>query len=314
MSISETRNIFLRVLDKLPYVVAAGLAVSAFVFATVMVVTSLHEDVEYSFQNDAERSAVVSAAPVTEDSVLAIPVTVGKPWDKHIVRRIDNHSFEGDERFNKLILPEGLHTIGYGTFYGCKKLRRLVIPESVYEINDGAFYGCTSLKEVNLPSKATSYGEFIFERCTGLEHVKVPEGMTVIPRSMFCACTAIEGIKLPSTIVSIEPLAFKDCTSLVEIVLPKGLHDIGGCAFEKCTSLRRVIIPPHINGLGVTAFNGCTSLREIVSEATVPPPLGSSVFDGICGGATLYVPMESIEAYRASAWGEYFTDIREIDK
>lgn len=314
MSISETRNIFLRILDKLPYVVAAGLALSAVVFAAVMVIASLHEDVEYSYLNDEGRTALISAAPVTEDSVLTIPVTVGMPWDKHKVSQIDNHSFEGDERFTHIILPDCLRQIGYGSFYGCKKLRRLVLPESLREINDGAFYGCTSLTEVNLPSKVTTWGEFIFERCTELAHVKVPEGMTVIPRSMFCACSAMEGIKLPSTIVTIEPLAFKDCTGLVEIVLPKGLRDIGGCAFEKCISLRRVIIPPNINGLGVTAFNGCTSLREIVSESPVPPPLGSSVFDGICGGATLYVPMESIEAYRESAWGEYFTDIREIDK
>lgn len=313
MSASEKKNILTRTFDSLPFFVAAGLVVSACIFVGVMSMTLSQGGVKYAVLNDEEKTAAISAIEVGEDSVLTIPTTVGLPWDKHKVTKIDNHAFEANETFNRLILPDGIRTIGYGSFYGCKKLRRLVIPESVKEINDGAFYACTSLNEVNLPSGATSLGEFIFERCTGLEHVTVPEGMTVIPRSMFCGCSAMEGIKLPSTIVTIEPLAFKDCTGLIQIVLPKGLRDIGGCAFEKCKSLRRVIIPPHINGLGVTAFNGCTSLREIVSESPVPPPLGSSVFDGICGGATLYVPIESIEAYRASAWGEYFDDIREID-
>lgn len=312
MSATESRSFLIRALDKLPYAVAAGLSVSACVFAAIMVVTSLHGKVDYATVNNEEHSAVIITAEVGNDSLLKIPLSVGMPWDEHRVRKIDNHAFDGNEGFNELSLPNGLRVIGYSSFYGCKKLRSLTLPSSVEEINDGAFYGCTSLKSIRLSPNLNKLGEFIFERCTSLTDVDIPEGMQILPRSIFCACSSLAEVDLPASITTIEPLAFKDCTALTEIIFPDNTRDIGGCAFEMCTALRRVVIPEHVNGLGVTAFNGCTSLTEVVCLAATPPPLGSSVFDGINSNAVLFVPQNSVEVYKTSDWGEYFRFIRAI--
>ncbi|MGN0029389.1 MAG: leucine-rich repeat domain-containing protein, partial [Marinilabiliaceae bacterium] len=217
MSDSENRGLLARIFDGLPLFVAVGLGVSACAFAAIMAVTSLKGEVTYAIV-DKEGAAVVSAAEVGEDSVMTIPGSVGLPWDRHTVRKIENHAFENDERFSRVSLPEGLRVIGYSSFYGCKKLQSLEIPESVEEIDDGAFYGCTALREVRLSPNMATAGEYIFERCASLERVDIPEGVRTLPRSIFCACSSLTEVKLPSSLMSIDPLAFKDCTSLTEIV------------------------------------------------------------------------------------------------
>lgn len=312
MSDAERRGLLVRILDVLPRFVAVGVCVSACAFAVIIVATSLHGDVTYAIVNDRAGSAVVSSAEVGGDSIMTIPSRVGMPWDRHEVVKIENHAFENDERFTGIHLPDGLRVIGYGSFYGCKKLRELDIPASVEEIDDGAFYGCSNLREVRLPPNMVTAGEYIFERCASLEKVDIPEGVKALPRSIFCACTSLTEVRLPSSLISIDPLAFKDCASLREIVIPEGVRDVGGCSFEMCTSLRRAVIPANVNGLGVTAFNGCTALSEVVSLSPTPPPLGSSVFDGISDEAILYVRRGSADSYRTSEWAKFFSDIREI--
>lgn len=309
---SDKGSVFARIFDRLPLLVAVGLGVSACAFAAVVAFSSISGSVTYATLSGPDREAVVRSVDIGEDSVLTIPGEVGMPWDRLVVCKVENHAFEGDSSFTDVRMPEGLKVVGYSAFYGCRKLRRLNLPDSVVEVDDGAFYGCSSLEEVRLSPNISVAGEYIFERCINLKRVDIPEGVTSLPRSIFCACSSLKDVKLPSSLESIEPLAFKDCASLTEISLPEGLRYLGGCAFEMCTSLRRIVIPPHVGGLGVTAFNGCTSLTEVVSLSATPPPLGSSVFDGISSEATLFVAKGSIEAYRTSAWGDYFHDIREI--
>lgn len=312
MSGSRDDHPFARLLDRLPFFVAAALAVSACAYVLVLLLASVSDDFDYSVISEEERVASVKCVPEVDDSVLTIPAAVGPFWRSYKVVGIESHAFENDESFARLELPDGLRSIGYGTFYGCRRLRSLSLPRSVEEIGDGAFYGCSSLSEVTLSPDMKSMGEYVFERCTGLRRVVVPEGVKVMPRSVFCACSSLSELDLPSSLVSIEPLAFKDCVSLVDVELPLGVRDVGGCSFEMCTSLRRVVIPPLVKGLGVTAFNGCSSLSEVVCLAVEPPPLGSSVFDGISQDAVLFVPAGSADAYRLSPWADYFSAVKEF--
>ncbi len=307
---AKNKRFIKRLFEKLPFFVAVALGVSACVYAIVVLLFAMSADSVFSVIDGKARLASVKSVPVGVDSVLTVPSSVGHFWDKYRVVKVESHAFENDESFVRLELPDGLRYIGYGSFYGCRKLRELSLPPSVEAIGDGAFYGCVSLESVRLSPNVTDMGEYIFERCTGLRSVVVPNGVKILPRSIFCACTSLTEVDLPSSLVTIEPLAFKDCMSLTDVELPLGVRDVGGCAFEMCASLRRVVIPPLVRGLGVTAFNGCANLREVVSLAVTPPPLGSSVFDGISPGAVLLVPKGSVEAYRLSPWAPFFREIK----
>jgi hypothetical protein len=55
-----------------------------------------------------------------------------------------------------------------------------------------------------------------------------------------------------------------------------------------------------------STFQGCTSLASIYCKAKVAPKLGENAFDNISPSAKIYVPMESVDAYKsADGWKEY---------
>ncbi len=299
--------------EKLPFCVGGLLVVSAAAFALLMFVASIAKtDVDFTILCEDSRVASVKSVEITPDSQLVIPATVGYFWDKYRTLKVENHAYESSSDFTSLVISEGVEEIGYSSFYGCKNMRSVVLPKSLRSISDGAFYGCSSLEELTLPPYLESMGEYVFERCTGLSKVVISDGIMELPRSVFCGCESLTEVSFPISLVTIEPLAFKDCVSLTEVVLPSGLLDLGGCAFEMCTSLRRVVIPQDVRGLGVTAFNGCENLVDVECLATVPPPLGTSVFDGISKKAVLHVPAGCVHAYKISPWAPFFADIVEL--
>lgn len=62
-----------------------------------------------------------------------------------------------------IVIPDGITSIGYGTFWGCGSLTDIVIPNSVTSIGDGAFNGCESLTNIVIPNSVTSIGDGAFD-------------------------------------------------------------------------------------------------------------------------------------------------------
>ena len=84
----------------------------------------------------------------------------------------------------KVILPQGLTTIGATSFYGCEKLSEIDIPSSVAQIGSSAFYDCKSLKQINLFG-VTSIDRGAFVGCEILEKVKIGKNATTIESYAF---------------------------------------------------------------------------------------------------------------------------------
>ncbi|MBO7263792.1 MAG: hypothetical protein J6U93_04650, partial [Alistipes sp.] len=66
-----------------------------------------------------------------------------------------------------------------------------------------------------------------------------------------------------------------------------------------------------VTTIGDGAFYHCSSLTSVYCKATTPPALGGPyVFDYNGSGRKIYVPTESVEAYKsASGWSEYKSSI-----
>jgi len=83
--------------------------------------------------------------------------------------------------------------------------------------------------------------------------------------------------------------------------------------FYHCTNLTSVIIPANVTNIGKEAFLNCTGLTSITCKAINPPALGINVFHFVDTSIPLYVPQESIEAYKtATSYWSYFTNILAI--
>ena len=89
---------------------------------------------------------------------------------------------------------------------------------------------------------------------------------------------------------------------------------IGYEAFYDCTSLTSVTIPDSVTSIGWYAFSDCTSLTSVYCKATTPPSGGDGMFDSNASGRKIYVPRESVEAYKAKLyWRDYASYIEGYD-
>ncbi len=198
--------------------------------------------------------------------------------------------------------------IGGRAFEGCTGLASLDIPNSVTSIGGGAFYGCSGLASVVIPSSVTSIGESTFYFCSSLASVDIPSSVTSIGDYAFNGCTGLASVDIPGSVTSIGQYAFRNCTGLASVVIPNSVTSIGDYAFNDCTGLASVDIPNSVTSIGYYAFSGCTGLKKLVCNATTPPVCQRGVFIGVDKNeCTLYVPQESLDAYKSAArWKDFF--------
>jgi hypothetical protein len=82
---------------------------------------------------------------------------------------------------------------------------------------------------------------------------------------------------------------------------------IGDAAFDFCTGLVSITIPKSVTSIGNMAFVECASLTYVTCLATTPPDIDrySSIKWINTNEGALYVPSESVEAYKSHRyWGE----------
>lgn len=93
--------------------------------------------------------------------------------------------------------------------------------------------------------------------------------------------------------------------------LPEGIVSIGAVAYTYST-IKEITLPSTMRSISM-AFE-CDNLKTVTCYATTPPELAPDV-DGrgnFPAGETLYVPKNSIEAYRNTIWGQKFANILAI--
>ena len=213
-------------------------------------------------------------------------------------------------KLESVIIPYGVTTINYNTFGGCSCLTNVVIPNSVTEIANKAFCYCNSLMSIMIPDSVTVIGRYAFEMCSNLKSLVIPNGVTKIENNTFFRCSSLLSIDIPESLVVIGDQVFYDCSSLTSITIPEGVFSIGGSAFSGCSNLISLTIPESVVSIGGSAFSGCSSLENVYCKAITPPVAYSSVFSFNASGRKIYVPMESVEAYKsADGWKDYANSI-----
>ena len=171
------------------------------------------------------------------------------------------------QQIKKVVIEDGVTSIGQFAFSDCISLTSVRIPSSVTTIGNAAFYGCSSLTSVNLPSSVTRIGNAAFYNCPKLDAVVIPSGVTSLSYSLFYGCTGLTSVSIPNSVTSIGEAAFEGCSSLAAVTIPESVTSIGEAAFEWCTSLTSVSIPAKVDEIGKGAFSSCSSLASITVDA-----------------------------------------------
>ncbi len=163
----------------------------------------------------------------------------------------------------KVVVPEGVTSIGNGAFSVCTGLTSIELPEGITSIGNSAFSDCIRLTSIELPEGITSIGNSAFFHCIRLTSIELPEGIIGIGDSAFSDCENLTSIELPEGITSIGDSAFSGCTGLTSIELPEGITSIGNGAFSNCKNLTSIELPEGITSIGNGPFSGCTKLMSI---------------------------------------------------
>ena len=162
----------------------------------------------------------------------------------------------------RVVLSEGVVSIGDCTFCSCSSLKSIYIPESVTSIESYAFDHCSSLTSVYIPESVTSIGDNVFRFCYYLKSIYIPESVTSIGDNMFLGC-AFKSIYIPESITSIGKSAFYSCGRLKSIYIPESVTFIGDYTFYGCSHITSVYIPEKVTIIGGGAFYKCFSLTLV---------------------------------------------------
>ena len=140
-----------------------------------------------------------------------------------------------------------------------------------------------------------------------IQKIELVSGITSIGYFAFYKCSGITSLSIPATVGYIGSSAFEDCTSITSLSLNEGLLNIGGSAFEGCTGLKTLSIPSTVNSISINAFKNCKGITDVYCYAGTVPDTHSDAFDGTpTEKSTLYVPANSVEAYKTSwPWSDF---------
>ena len=243
---------------------------------------------------------------------------------------IGDNAFYDCNNIKSVSIPKSVTSIGYKAFYNCTSLVNITIPEGVNNIQHYAFENCTGLTSITIPESMISFASYAFKGCSSLVSITFL-GSVGCSNGVFSGCTNLTNVytssieewckmsfdsetRSSSPLYGAENLYVGD-ELVSEIVIPDTrtyINDLAFCGYKRLTS---VVIPETIEEIGEEAFSFCDNLTTVTCYATTPPDLdtySASAFGGISSSATLYVPKETLNAYKSSLWNRFFSNIEPI--
>lgn len=195
---------------------------------------------------DDKNVLTISGTGSMQDFPVSITTSMpNTPWIKYSVKKIiiadgittiGKHSFSHLSSLESVIIPNSVTTIEFGAFGNCKKLTSITIPDSVVTIEDDAFE-YSGLKSITIPSNVSYIGSFAFYNCVDLTEVTLPDNLKTIHRFSFSGCKSLKSISIPNLVTWIGEKAFQGCSNLKEIVIPELVTTIQEAAFDSNTMI-----------------------------------------------------------------------------
>lgn len=167
----------------------------------------------------------------------------------------------------------------------------------------------SAITEVEMGNCITAIGNSVFTECSSLSSVTFNNNVTSIGDSVFYACHNITELSIPDSVTSLGEWSMGWCHGLTGVTIGDGITSLPSRLFQGDSGLTDVTIGSGITTMGSPSeyyqFYGCSNLESITIYATTPPSLYGNTFTNTNNRFQIYVPAESVDAYKAS-WGSAY--------
>lgn len=249
------------------------------------------------------------------------------------ITSIGSTSFSDSTSLEEVVIPDSENTINIGgsAFSGCSKLKKLYLGKGATLLASSVFDYChieelylntsttpswnytgdkeNSLKKLTVGSNVTAIQANEFNYCHALSEIIFEEGVQTIGNYAFSG-NKCKTITLPSTITQLGNNSFNDCSELESISIQEGCTRLSQECLRDNPKLTELVIPSTVTYVGKWCFTS-SGIKELTVKATTPPSTGGVL--GLADDCIIYVPAESVDAYKAaSGWSNYADKIQAI--
>ncbi len=207
------------------------------------------------------------------------------------ITSIGDCAFHDCKNMTSIDIPESVKTIGWGAFAFCSSLENMVIPEGVNTIGLDAFSTCEALKTVSIPKSVISIKENVFNYCVSLEEITVESEnpnyssdeygvlFNKDKTDLICYPSGNErtSYTIPESVIKIYNSSFSQSKNLKNITFPDNLKTIGIEAFSFCEGLTELTLPGSMEQINSLSFYYCTNLKNVIIPEGVKT-IGSNAF------------------------------------
>lgn len=204
---------------------------------------------------------------------------------------LPDHALSGLTKLRKVLLPEGLKSIGDAAFLSCIALKEIGLPATLESIGALAF-ARSGLVTIEFPAQVKSIGDYALEGCAGLRVITVAESNTAYKAEnnllyTIDGATLLKGaplsrkeVTLPDGLKTVAPYAMQGSSSLNgAVVLPKSLEVIGDYAFAHCSGFEgELVLPAGLKTIGRGAFFGTKGISGTLSIPDAVTEVGVGAF------------------------------------
>lgn len=245
------------------------------------------------------------------------------------LKTIPSEAFQSCESLESVIIPEGVEEIGSMAFAWCYKLRRIslpstlkyireygifatsleeiILPEGLIEIGNHAL-AANHLKTIRIPNNVRSFGVGFLRECNYLESIysqfSSTDNRCFIKDGVLMAFApfGLDEYTTPDETKVIGKNAFNGLNAPKKLTFNEGVIEIQTATFEYNMAVETIVLPSTILTVCSLGYS-----KTIYCKAINPPInglYGYSYDPDDLKGRTLYVPMGSVDLYKASDWKE----------
>lgn len=167
------------------------------------------------------------------------------------------------EKINRIVVSEGVTSVGSLAFYNCGVATSVTLPSSVASIGDRAFKLCRALTFLRFPAGLKTIGEAAFEHCESLNGIVLPNGLNAIGDYAFDRCISLSHLTIPASVTQLGRVIFHCCSKLTQVIIECPIEKLPDCSFYGCESLYSVSLPTTVTALGDDAFHDCPRLASV---------------------------------------------------